>query len=138
MTSLSKWILDWDWSTRRVAIQTDADSAYAILGDRNAYESGGTRRIFNWIGAGNWLYRDYHGRAAGQDADSYSTFMRTNYAIIWDFRPNGFVLDLNGNPPRADMRPHRYDTGLYDTLSVGRDSWGADLRSYTVTFLASH
>src|SRR2546421_11844263 len=132
MTALTFFRTVWDWSTHRVEIQLDAEAGYAIQGARNDFEANGSRRIFNWIGAGNWLYRDYHGRAAGQNADSYSTFMRTNYAIIWDIRNNGFVLDLNGNPPRADMRPHRYDTGLYDTLSVGRDSWGADLRSYTV------
>src|SRR2546429_2719827 len=138
MTALTFFRTVWDWSTHRVEIQLDAEAGYAIQGARNDFEANGSRRIFNWIGAGNWLYRDYHGRAAGQNADSYSTFMRTNYAIIWDIRNNGIMLDLNGVAPSPVIWPHRYNTGLYETLANARDSWSADFKAFTTTWLSAH
>ena len=138
MTALAYFRTEWDWSTDRVTIQLDADSANVILGNRNLFEPGAVQRIWNWVGAGNWLYRDYHGRAAGTDADTYASFMKTNYTIMWDFRANGFVIDLNGVPPRKDLWPHRYDTGLYATLANARDSWSADFKSFVTTFLSTH
>ena len=139
MTALLLFQPDFDRATRRIFVNVDVDAGYAILGDRNAYESAGTRRLWNWVGSGNWLpgYRDYYGRATGTDADSYATTMRTGYPILWEFRSNAIVLDVQGTPIRDQRRP-RYDMGLFDTLSYGRDSWAADFRSYTQTFLASH
>ena len=139
MTALNKFTVDCDWSTRRIIVNLDADAAYAIQGARNDFEPNATRRVWNWVGAGNWLpgYRDYYGRAGGTGADTYATAMRTSFPIMWDFRSNGICIDPNGQPLRDGQRP-RYDLGLYATLANGRDSWSADFKSFTQTFLSTH
>jgi len=141
MTALAYFRCEPDWSTRRIIIHLDPDSGYAIQGGRNDFEPNATRRIWNWIGAGNWLpgYRDYYGRAGGTDADTYATAMRTSYPILWDFRSNGIVIDVNGTPSVTYYRQsRRYDLGLYATLANGRDSWSADFKSFTQTWLSTH
>ena len=140
ITGLTTFQADFDWSTQRIVINLDPEAGYAIQSGRSTFEPAATRAIFNWLGNSNWLpgYRDYHGKSASQSGDSYATFMKTNYAIMWDFRPNGIMLSLNGVPPRADLWPHRYDTGLFTAVANGRDSWSADFRSFCVSWLSSH
>ena len=141
MTALTYFQTDFDWPTRRIFVNVNGDAGYAIQGARNDYEPSAVRRIWDWIGAGNWLpgYRDYYGRSASQDGDSYATAMKVSYPIMWDFRSNGIVIDVNGTPPRTwDRRVLRYDLGLYTTLANGRDSWSVDFKSFTQTWLAAH
>ena len=65
--------------------------------------------------------------------------MKASYPILFDFRENMIVLDLNGTPVRTYDRVRlRYDTGLYATIANQRDSWSADFKSFTTTWLASH
>src|SRR5437867_6380442 len=133
---LSYFRTEFDRATNRVFVWLDPESANAILANRNLFEPAAVRSMWNWLGNGNWLpgYKDYHGRAAGQDADSYSSFMTKNYTLAWDFRPNGLAIDMQGVPTSAVLWPHRYDTGLYTAFANGRDSWSADFRSWMVSW----
>ena len=89
---------------------------------------------------------DYHGKNLTSGAaigsgknESHATYMKANYPILFDFRENMIVLDLNGTPVRTYDRVRlRYDTGLYSTIANQRDSWSADFKSFTTTWLASH
>src|SRR5881392_1583886 len=120
MTVLQKFIPDFDWSTRRIIINLDPDSAYAIQGGRNDFEPNAVRRIWNWVGNSNWLsgYGSYYGKVG--DSDSYATAARTSYPITFQFDANRVVIDPNGTPLRDGQRP-RYDLALFSTLA--RDSW---------------
>src|SRR5437762_961307 len=137
MTALTHFQTDFDWSTRRIFVNLNVDAGYAIQGGRNDYEANATRRIWDWVGAGNWLpgYRDYFGK--NTDADTYATSMKTSYPIAWDFRINAICIDPNGTPLRDGQRP-RYDLGLWATLADGRDGWSADFKSFTTTWLSTH
>jgi hypothetical protein len=135
MTALTYFQADYDRATRRILVNVNADAGYAILGSRDEYQNSATRRIWNFVGSnGISGYASYFGK--NTDADSYATAMKTSYAISFEFRNNAVVLGLTNVPPRTDMPPQRYDTGLYDTLS--RDSWAADFRSFTQTWLSTH
>ena len=146
MTALTYFRTEFDWSTRRIFCHLDVEAGRAIQAGRNDFEPAAGTRIFNWVGQSNWLYRDYHGKNLANGAaigsgknESHATYMKASYPILFDFRENMIVLDLNGTPVRTYDRVRlRYDTGLYATLANGRDSWSADFKSFTTTWLASH
>src|SRR5207247_5145072 len=119
MTALTFFQTDFDRATRRIFVNVNVDAGYAIQGGRSDYELNATRRIWNFVGAGNWLsgYGSYYGKNA--DSDTYATAMKNSYPILWDFRINMICIDPNGTALRDGQRP-RYDLGLFDTLS--RDS----------------
>ena len=137
---------EFDQSTRRIFVHLDPESGRAIQAGRNDFEPAAGTRVFNWVGASNWLsgYRDYFGKnlASGNHVSSnqtYATYMKANYPIIFDFRENMIVLDLDGTPLRTYDRVRlRYDTGLFDTLAYRRDSFSSDFQSFVATWLASH
>src|SRR5947199_7006887 len=112
---LSYFRTEFDGSTRRIFCHMDPDSANVILGARDDFQAGATRVVFNWI-ALNTLYPSYHGKGS-MDGDSYGTFMRVNYPILFDFRANAVILDMQGAPQVSwDRWRFRYDLGLWDSI----------------------
>ena len=134
---LSSFRVELDSSTRRVILNIDGDSAYAIFGARDDFQAGLTRRVFNWL-ALNTLYPSYHGKAS-MDGDSYGTFMKQNYTILFDYRPNAVVLDVKGTPPVPweNRGLRRYDLGIWDSIAYRRDSFASDMQSYVSGWLAT-
>ena len=139
MTLLSFFRTEFDGSTRRIFCHLDVDSAYVILGARDDFQAGATRRVFNWI-ALNTLYPSYHGKNAGDSGDTYGSFMKQNYTILFEYRPNAVVLDMKGTPPVPweNRGLRRYDLGLWDSIAYRRDSFSSDFKSFVTTWLASH
>ena len=102
---LSSFRVELDSSTRRLILNIDGDSAYAILGARDDFQAGATRRVFNWIAA-NTLYPSYHGKAS-MDSDSYGTFMKTNFPILIEAKSAGDFTNTNKRRKEEAQKIHQ-------------------------------